>query len=342
MKLNLLPAYIRQAKRNRNAFVLMMVLVLATLLGFGYYSMSVKKQLAEAKEQDRRDTQTAKQVVDLAKSADTIYEQNAILFRNVELKWYIEQHNRKYPGLYRKIAQRLPSFVRLGAIGVTGTIDASKGAQPPWPGMGAKPTGRGPSPAPAPRGGPKPVAGPGPAPPAGGGGGGSQILGQAASTSTGDSTVTVAMKARIANFAQYSDVMIALVRKLNKDDDFVVQVSRAGFRQNPGSTDVAELQQLLGRAVAMSVTVDITALVKYNLVPPNPYPALLAAAKGGGGAAAGFGQQAAGGGPPTATGAGGPTMPSPGGAPTGPAGPGSAPGAAGLKGKLQGQRGSGE
>ncbi|GMV36381.1 MAG: hypothetical protein AMXMBFR61_08890 [Fimbriimonadales bacterium] len=326
MKLNLLPGYIRQAKRNRNALFLMVIFVLATLLAFGYWTISVKQQLAEAQNKDRELTPQAEEVVRIAASADQIYQDNAILFRNVELTWYITEHNKKYPRLYRKMASLLPSYMRLVSMSA-GDIDVSKGAEPVWPGMST--SGATPTPPPQPQQ-------PSPGPPQGG------LTQQVAPQPTGASTCTVRMRAVLGNYAQYSDMMIALLR----DRDFVLQVARSGFDQN--QTGFEGLEGMGGPAAVGAgglggetsaggrpappgwSTVDVVCQVRFNLVPPNPRNALMAAATGGGaGAASGFAGGAA---PPSGMMPGppgpGPTM-APGPGPTGP-GPAAGPPKAGT------------
>jgi hypothetical protein len=356
MKLNLLPRYIRQAKRNRNALVLMIVMVIIVLCAAGYWTMSIKKQLSAARTRDAELTQDANEVVELAASADEVYADNALVFRNVELVWYITQHNKKYPELYRKVSRRLPSYVRLASINVDPqSITYSLGAQPPWPGMGG--AAKTAEPAPTPQ---LPTAtGAGQAGPEGG------LVQQAQAPPSGQSTCLVRMQAVLGNYSQYSDVMIALVRGLGAEDKFVLQVSREGFYQNR-STGLDEgygfggqmgpggmpgempgfgepmvaggmgggFGQQAGGAQpppANWSTVTIIAQVAYNLVAPNPLAALTAASQGtAAGAAAGFGGGEAAPGMPggagPGVGAGAPPGPGPGrtrgGLPPAPAGRG--------------------
>lgn len=273
MKLNLLPAYIQQAKRNRSTLIVMSLIVLAVLGAMLYQQRDVKGKLADAKAEDARLTPLADEVVATAAKATEIYNANSILFRNVELTWYIGEHNKKYPALYRQVAGHLPSYVRIVSLSVDpASIGTAGGAQPVWPQLqttaGAQPTQPAPGGPPAPGGGDPGLAGGPQAAPAG--------------------QITVVMRAVLGNYQQYSDLMILLTR----DKRFVQYISRAGFYQNLGQQSGGG--DTGGRGAPPNwTTVDVVMRVNANVVAPNPMPALVDAA----GAATSAAASSLGGGP---------------------------------------------
>ncbi len=275
MKLNLLPGYIRQGKRNRTALLFMAAVTLVALLAFGSYSYNLKNELSTERGKTDGLTTDANAVVSKAAEADAIYQENSIVFRDMELAWYIEKHNEKYPELYRKVANRLPGYVRVLNMAATDNNGAS-GGTPAWPGMKGD-QGMNQAVAAPPTQAVSQTPG---APGAPGGPGGSG----AASGPSG--TVTVVMQAVLGNYAQYSDVMISLARR---GDGFVKKVSREGFYQNRAGADAGMGADNSGGRPAPPAwsTVVLRAEVEGNLVPPNPLAALVAAAGGGGTAPAG-------------------------------------------------------
>lgn len=254
--------------------MVMTLLVAATLLGMLWQQKTVKGELADARTLSDELQPQADNVVAVAASANQIYADSAILFRNVELSWYINKHNTKYPVLYKSIAVRLPSYVRVLSLAVDpGSIVATAGAKPAWPGMKSNPQ-------PQPGGQPAP----GGTPPG--------TLSDTGQQQADPSEVTVNMKCVLGNYSQYSDTMIALTRKLN-NKDFVTAVSRSGFFQNMGQEGGGATDTGARPAPANWTTIDVVMRVKANLVVPNPVAALAEAA---GGAVAGGGDLTAPGG----------------------------------------------
>ncbi len=94
----------------------MLGLVLATLAGTLFYSMSVSKTLANYKDEVAAKEVLAKEVVDTAASADTILAGSKIVLTNSELVKQIDNSNGKYPRLYNTLKSYIPAFMRIRSI----------------------------------------------------------------------------------------------------------------------------------------------------------------------------------------------------------------------------------
>lgn len=94
----------------------MLGLVLATLVGTLFYSMSVSKTLTNYKDEVAAKEVLAKEVVDTAASADTILAGSKIVLTNSELVKQIDNSNGKYPRLYNTLKSYIPPFVRVRSI----------------------------------------------------------------------------------------------------------------------------------------------------------------------------------------------------------------------------------
>lgn len=94
----------------------MLGLVLLTLIGSLFYSLSVSKTLANYKTEVQSKEALAKQVVDTAASADTILASSRVVLTNSELVKQIDNSNGKYPRLYNTLKGYIPAFLRVRSL----------------------------------------------------------------------------------------------------------------------------------------------------------------------------------------------------------------------------------
>ena len=117
MKLNLLPTHVSKEGQTKIAWMVTGVMSLAAIAA-GIFAVGYSSsELANAKQRDADAKPAYEAAVKTSKAADDIMAGSVIIDRNVKLAQAMNDHNSKYPALYREVLSHVPSFFRVNTIG---------------------------------------------------------------------------------------------------------------------------------------------------------------------------------------------------------------------------------
>lgn len=116
MKLNLVPRAAARSVASRNAFFLMLALVVVSLALALVYNAKLQGDLASWKRDAEAVKSSADEVVRASKEADEIVAKAKIVLTNTALVNAIDNANKAYPDLYDGLKEYIPSFFRVRSI----------------------------------------------------------------------------------------------------------------------------------------------------------------------------------------------------------------------------------
>lgn len=121
MKLNLLPKSVSKNVASKSTFVMMLLIVLASLVGAFLYNQKLTGDLAGWKAQAESKVASANKVVAVSQEADRIVSEAKITLTNAQLVQAIDAANESYPDLYDELKEYIPSFFRVQSMDAKST-----------------------------------------------------------------------------------------------------------------------------------------------------------------------------------------------------------------------------
>ncbi|MCS7209360.1 MAG: hypothetical protein NZ874_07295 [Fimbriimonadales bacterium] len=118
MKLNLVPAYVRQRKVNKQIIALLVLLFFVVNAGMAFWMVSVQGKLRELQTRKSDLEMQAQQVDSLYNQANMLIDSAAIALGKTEWVKRVEQHNLKYPELFSEVSRYTSPRVRYAQMRV--------------------------------------------------------------------------------------------------------------------------------------------------------------------------------------------------------------------------------
>ena len=116
MKLNLLPTTVARHVQSKLVFVVMLLLVVASLAAAFLVQRDVASDLKNLKEKAEPKVQNANQVRARAAYADEIIAKARVVLTNTALVNQIDDSNKAYADLYDDLMPYIPSFFRVRSL----------------------------------------------------------------------------------------------------------------------------------------------------------------------------------------------------------------------------------
>lgn len=116
MKLNLVPAYVRQRKVNKQIIALLVVLFIVVNSAMAFWMVSARARLSELQARKSDLEMQASRVDSLNSQAEALINEAALTLAKTEWPKAVAQHNRKYPEFYSELNRYTSPRVRYSAL----------------------------------------------------------------------------------------------------------------------------------------------------------------------------------------------------------------------------------